>query len=228
MDWSQVKERDSIYLNLGGAEYCHPMTGYEEYVSVDACEPQAEHAIQHDLTTPMPLPDESVARIHTEDCLEHLELKDIHGVLAECYRVLQTGGRMRIGVPDYNNPKDRHCLVAGHDSRFPGHLTLTTYPLMRQIVAESPFEKAHFYHYWDGDRFVHEEMDFSLGLIRRSPDLHPNCRRTNLRSHVKALVRDSAFLLSKGFRVTDLEMSTRKGHPLHVTSLTVDLFKNPS
>jgi len=226
MNWSQVGERDPIYLNLGGAEYCHPMPGYEGYVSVDACAPQGEYAVQHDLTTPIPLPDGSVARIHTEDFLEHLPRADIETVLAECYRVLAPGARMRIGVPDYNNPKDRHCLETGHDPRFPGHLTLTTYPLMKEIVEGSPFERVRFYHYWDGDHFVHDDMDFSLGLIRRSPDFHPHCRRPTVAAHVKALVRDSAFLVSKGFRVSPLEWATRKGHPLHVTSLTLDLFKD--
>jgi predicted SAM-dependent methyltransferase len=201
------------------------MPGYEGYVSVDASAPASEWAIQHDLTTPIPLPDASVERIHTEDFLEHIPEGDIRGVLRESYRLLVPWGVMRIGVPDYNNPKDRPYLERGHDPRYPGHVTLTTYPLFKRIVEESPFERYRFYHYWDGDRFVRETVDYRLGMIRRSPDNHPSCRRRGVAQHTKGIVRDFAFRLSKGFAVTEVEMATRKGRPLNITSLIVDLFK---
>ncbi len=226
MDWADVANQNPIYLNLGGAEFRHPMPGYERYISVDLDPPPGEWSVRHDLTKRIPLPDGSVSRIHTEDFLEHLTRGQIRTVLADCHRLLVRGGTMRIGVPDYNNPKDRPYLNKGFDPRFPTHATLTHYELMKQIIQGSPFRRHRFYHYWDGDTFVQNEMDYRLGMIRRTPDNDPKCRRRGIAQHLKAAVRDSLYVISRGFKVSELEMQTRKGHPLHVTSLTVDLFKD--
>jgi predicted SAM-dependent methyltransferase len=226
LEWSDVLTKEPLYLNLGGAEFRHPAPGYEGYISVDTDPPPGEWSVKHDLTEPIPLPDCSVTRIHTEDFLEHITEAQIRTLLAECHRLLVPGGMMRIGVPDYNNPKDRHCLRGGVDPRYPTHVTLTRYELMKRIIEESPFSRFAFYHYWDGDRFIERRIDYSLGMVRRTPDNDPHCRRGGIAQHVKTAVRDCLFLLSRGFRVADLEMQTRKYHRLHVTSLVVDLFKD--
>jgi predicted SAM-dependent methyltransferase len=226
LEWNEVLAKDPIYLNLGGAEFRHPMGGYEGYISVDADPPPGEWSVKHDLTTPIPLADGSVTRIHTEDFLEHIALEEIKTLLGECHRLLAHGGMMRIGVPDYNNPKDRPYLRRGSDPRYPTHVTLTNYELMKDLIEGSPFSRYEFYHYWDGDSYVDRPMDFSLGMIRRTPENDPKCRRRGFVQHVKSGVRDAFYVLSRGFRVSDLDLQTRKGHPLHVTSLTVDLFKD--
>jgi predicted SAM-dependent methyltransferase len=228
MEWSEVQAKDPIYLNLGGAEYCHPTPRYEGYVAVDLNPLGDGWSVKHDLTQPIPLTDGSVTRIHTEDFLEHVTVGQIEALLNECYRLLAPGGTMRIGVPDYNNPKDRPYLEAGSDPRYPLHVTLTHYEMIKEIVERSPFERHQFYHYWDGDKFVANQIDYSKGMIRRTPDNDPKCRSTGLLQRVKTSVRDFFYLLSRGFRVSELDMAARKGHPLHVTSLTFDLFKDPA
>jgi predicted SAM-dependent methyltransferase len=225
MEWSEVGAKDPILLNLGGAEFHHPVPGYEGYVSVDLDPPDTVWSVRHDLTTPIPLPDATVSRIHTEDFLEHISVDGIDFVLAECYRLLVPGGMMRIGVPDYNNPKDRPYLEAGVDPRYPGHVTLTHYELFKEIVERSPFDGYRFYHHWDGDSFVSEPIDYSLGMIQRTPDHHPKCRTSGVGQKVKTAVRDFFFLLARRFDVPEHEMQSRKGHRLHITSLTVDLYK---
>ena len=226
LEWSEVQKKDPICLNLGGAEFHHPFPGYEGYVSVDLDPPPGEWTVRHDLTKSIPLPDGCATRIHTEDFLEHVTVADIKAILAECYRLLAPGGMMRIGVPDYNNPKDRHCLQKGTDKRYPGHVTLTTYELMKDIVDRSPFPRFEFYHYWNEGAYVEGRMDYSLGMIQRTPEHHPRCRRTGIVQHAKGVVRDFFFLLSHGFRVSPWELQSRKGRRLYVTSLTVDLFKD--
>src|SRR5438552_3964666 len=52
------------------------------------------------MLNPLPMEDRTVAHIHTEHFLEHLEYSDAIRFLAECHRVLKLGGRMRIIVPD--------------------------------------------------------------------------------------------------------------------------------
>ena len=228
MDWPDVQAKDPICLNLGGAEFCHPHPLYEGYVSVDLDPRPGGWAVKHDLTQPIPLADGSVKRLHTEDFLEHITVAQIDALLRECYRLLAAGGVMRIGVPDYNNPKDRPYLERGLDPRDPKHVTLTHYALMKEIVENSSFERHQFYHYWDGDDFVANPIDYSLGMIQRTPDNHPKCRAAGPAQRVKTAVRDFFYLLSRGFNVSDVEMATRKNHRLHVTSLTLDLFKDPA
>jgi predicted SAM-dependent methyltransferase len=226
LEWNDVREKDPIYLNLGGAEFHHPRPGYEKYISVDLDPPPGEWTVTHDLTTPIPLPDRSVSRIHTEDFLEHLAVERIESLLAECYRLLAPGGMMRIGLPDYNNPKDRHCLEIGHDERDPKHITLTHYGLVKGIIERSPFSHYEFYHYWVDGAYVDGAMDFSLGMIKRTPGNHPRCRRRGIIEITKGAARDLFYVLSHGFRMSRWELQTLKGRRLHVTSLTVDLFRD--
>lgn len=226
MDWKDVRAARPIYLNLGGGDHCHPMPRYEHYVSVDIEPRGTGWAVQHDLRRPIPLPDGSVTRIHSEDFFEHITPHDAQALLAECHRLLEPGGMMRIGVPDYRNPKDRRYLELGRDPTDPKHVTLTHYGLMKDIVVASPFPRSRFYHYWDGEDFVQEPIDYSLGWIRRTPDHDPRCRRAGVVQVVLGALRDFVFLLSRGFQVPSQELMTRRGHRLHVTSVVVDLFKD--
>jgi predicted SAM-dependent methyltransferase len=49
---------------------------------------------------PLPFDDGSVHAVFSEHFLEHLSITDAVNFLAECRRVLQSGGVLRIGVPD--------------------------------------------------------------------------------------------------------------------------------
>ena len=226
VEWSEVLEKDPITLNLGGAEFCHPHPDYRGYISVDLDPRDHGWNIRHDLTQPIPLPDGSVFGIHTEDFLEHITVDRIEALLVECHRLLKTGGRMRIGVPDYRNPKDRWCLESGVDPRYPTHLTLTHYELMKQVFDRSPFDRYQFYNFWDGDNFIENPIDYSFGKILRTPDNHPKNKIEGPAQRVKTAVRDMLFLLPRGFKAPEYQMATRKNHRLHVTSVTADLFRD--
>lgn len=226
MNWSELLTKDPIYLNLGGGNNCHPKIGYVNYISVDAAPSGEVWSVKHDLTKPIPLPDSSVARIHTEDFLEHINVEQIKTLLAECFRLLRPGGMMRIGVPDYNNPKDYPYLKKGGDPRNPQHITLTNYELIKNIIEESLFRRYEFYHYWYNGKFVYEDIDYSLGMIKRTPDNDPRVRATGPKQKIKRFFMDFMYLLSRGFQVSEVDFSVRPGHRFHVTSLVVDLFKD--
>jgi hypothetical protein len=52
------------------------------------------------LTRPLPIPSLGAESIFHEHLLEHLTLRQGLALLSECYRILQPGGVLRIGVPD--------------------------------------------------------------------------------------------------------------------------------
>lgn len=191
MKWQDVLGKNPIYLNLGGGNNCHPQVNYKNYISVDIRPAHIDWSIIHDLRKPITLPDNSVTRIHTEDFLEHLKVDDIKALLKESFRILKHGGTMRIGVPDYNNPKDYPYLIKRNDARCPNHITLTNYKLIKNIIEESPFAYNHkFYHYWDKGKFVYKKIDYSLGYIKRTPDNDERNKKSNHGLYVTSIVVD--------------------------------------
>jgi len=226
MEWSEIAQRDEIWLNLGGRGNCHPRPGYENYIAVDL-EPATEGwTVKHDLRQPIPLPDGSVSRILTEDFVEHVRPEEISRLLLECYRLLKPGGHMRIACPDYNNPKDRHAFDGStHDIRNPLHITRTDYPMMKALLEASPFEDVRFHHYWEGESFVQKPIDYSLGPVKRTPDNDRRCRSDGLVRKFRTWVSDLLFIRRHPAGYAESEFLSRKGHRLYVTSLVVDVYR---
>lgn len=222
--WSDVEQLAPVWLNLGARQNHHPVAGYEGYVGVDL-EPIGDGwTVQHDLRTPLPLPDGTVDRILTEDFVEHIPADFIADLLAECHRVLRPGGTMRIACPDYNNPKDRYAFDGHpHDSRNDLHITRTDRFMMERLLFASPFTDYRFVQYWDGDRFVRGELDDSLGPVKRCPDHDPRCRRAGWSARTRGVLADAKYVVTHptSFRVG--EFMSRPGKAWHVTSLIVDI-----
>lgn len=225
MEWSEVQTRDSIYLNLGGGDNCHPKKNYENYISIDIEPPNESYSVKHDLTKPMPLSDNSVERIHSEDFFEHIDQESIVSLLGECYRILKPDAFMRIGVPDYNNPKDKIYMQQQNDPRYPLHVTFMNYDLLKGLIEKSRFSVYKFYNYWNEDEFYKESIDYSKGIILRTPDNHPRNTRKGIVKKTARFISDFIFKVQKKFKHTKLDMMVRKGHPYHVTSIVVDLWK---
>jgi len=82
----------SICLDLGGAG-----AGTRGWTSVDMTQ---ECDIFWDLRLPLPLPNNSVAKIYSSHLFEHLTYKQGQELIRECLRVLKSGGTFSICVPD--------------------------------------------------------------------------------------------------------------------------------
>lgn len=136
--------------------------------------------VVHNCLEPFPMQDGSVERIFSEDMIEHLPADKIVALLNECFRILKKDGLMIIGVPDYNNPKDKHCIEIGNDPRYPEHITLTTYELMKSFIEQSNFQEFEFHHYWENGYFHMKPFDYSLGFIRRTPDNDSRNKKGNV------------------------------------------------
>jgi len=227
VEWDEVSRLERIRLNLGSGEHCHPHPDYLGFVAVDR-EPRAPWAVRHDLAQPIPLPAGSVERILSEHFLEHVPPATIVAILCECHRLLQPGGLARLAVPDYQHPRWRHWLTVGRDPHRGDHATLTTWPLLRALIAETPFTEVRPAHYWDGDRFVRAPLDYALGFVRRTPDNDPRNRCVGLRQHLGRVARDVGMVVRRGPFVRRVDLDTRRYHPLAVTSVVVDLVKAPA
>ncbi|MHB2020203.1 MAG: class I SAM-dependent methyltransferase [Candidatus Xenobia bacterium] len=57
-------------------------------------------AVYLDLTRPFPVPDGTFHYIYAEHVIEHLDVCDAKAMANECYRVLISGGRIRLITPD--------------------------------------------------------------------------------------------------------------------------------
>lgn len=224
LTWKEVEDLDEIWLNLGGRQNHHPVPEYQNYVAVDLKPIGGGWAVQHDLRTALPLADGSVSRIITEDFVEHIPADFIGQLLAEAYRVLEPGGTMRIACPDYNNPKDRFAFDGcAHDSRNEQHITRTDRFMIERLLFDSPFTEYRFLNYWDGDRFVQEDVDYSLGPVKRCPDNDPRCRRDGAQSKLRGALSDGKYAAThlRDFRLG--EYRSRPGKRWHVTSVIVDI-----
>jgi SAM-dependent methyltransferase len=73
------------------------LEGWVNIDSVKACNPD----MVHDLTKPLPYPDQSVDEILAEDLLEHFDKYLRFVVFYEWARVLKVGGKITIQVPNF-------------------------------------------------------------------------------------------------------------------------------
>ncbi len=81
-------------LHLGCGEIIRP-----GWINVDLFETRAD--LQLDLRESFPFPDSSMLMVYSEHFLEHLDYpREVDHVLRESFRVLMSGGRFSVGVPD--------------------------------------------------------------------------------------------------------------------------------
>jgi SAM-dependent methyltransferase len=93
-----------------------------------ALQPRHEREIKHDLTAPLPYPDDSIAKIQAQDVLEHLPFHKVSFVLDEIYRVLRPAGIFRLSVPDYRSPVHKRRSVYDWRGRVTGDLLMGAQP----------------------------------------------------------------------------------------------------
>jgi predicted SAM-dependent methyltransferase len=90
----RLSREGGLMLHLGSG--IHPLPGW---LNVDLVSMQPDLA--WDLRRKLPFPDGSARACFLEHVLEHFTLADVLAVLDECNRVLEPGGIVRVGVPDF-------------------------------------------------------------------------------------------------------------------------------
>ena len=95
------------FLNLGcGPRYVTDDT----WTNVDSR--PFPNVVQHNLLKPLPFQDNEFDAVYHSDVLEHLPKRYAPIFMRECYRVLKTGGIIRVAVPDLESVvwEYIHCL----------------------------------------------------------------------------------------------------------------------
>ena len=87
------------YLNIGSGPYFE----HFKFINMDykiKTIPRVSYHVDLSLKKKFDLEDESIYGIYTSHCLEHLEEENVIFTLKEAYRVLKSGGTIRVTVPD--------------------------------------------------------------------------------------------------------------------------------
>jgi predicted SAM-dependent methyltransferase len=161
-----------------------------------ALNPMNNKEIKHNACEKLPLEDNSVEGLQSEDCFEHIDYEKVLDIINEAYRVLKPGKTFRLSLPDYNCPLLKHRSVydcygnwlcdlavggsvsadynssvkvefkAGGDS----HLWASTYDNVCSLVEKSKFNKINWLQcYFDKELWHCENFDQSIMPVKRTP-----------------------------------------------------------
>lgn len=183
---SQAASNGTLQLYVGNLREWHIKEGFVGLSPWPAC-PQE---LLHDITAPLPFPDECCHIAQSEDVFEHIPKEQITDIINEFYRVLIPGGCLRISVPDYrcdllkdrclyyNNgqiafdPDGGGCFKNGQVEMM-GHLWFPTIEDMREIITLTKFErnKVQYLHYHDENyHSILKPINYDIGHVLRTPD----------------------------------------------------------
>ena len=92
--------------------------------------------IDMDITKPLPYPDKSISFILAEHVVEHVSGADGFRFMEECFRVLKSGGTLRICVPELKNldRMKRRDIITNH-----GHVMIFNYQNLRDMLITAGF-----------------------------------------------------------------------------------------
>ena len=89
-----LADADEPKLQLGCGS--HPLDGW---LNTDAS-PRAADVMRLNAARPFPFPDDAFAYVYSEHMIEHVSFRSAERALAESFRVLVPGGKIRVSTPD--------------------------------------------------------------------------------------------------------------------------------
>lgn len=169
-----ARSRRKIHLGSGD----HRIDGW---INVDFS-PAMPVDLVADLTRAMPLRSDSIDLIHSEDFVEHVDEAAGNVVLRECFRVLRSGGVMRVLTPDL-----RALVNELYVRRDPRHLRWCS----AYLDSDDPCEAFNMHMRMGGDhRFIYDEehlssllgeIGFAVRRVRYNRSSVPELRYLDLR-----------------------------------------------
>jgi predicted SAM-dependent methyltransferase len=120
--------------------------------------------------------DERLTNILAEHVWEHIPDEETRLSNQNCYDWLQKGGRLRIAVPDGNNPDKEYIewvRVGGTGVGADDHKILYTYDVMKNRLEKAGF-RVELLEYWDENgKFNYTDWSLDGGMIHRSRRYDP-------------------------------------------------------
>lgn len=102
-DWQAQKRTSKRLMQLPSKDLClnigcglQTLAGW---INIDIAR-GPEIDVVWDVRKSLPFPDDSCSLIYCEHMIEHISRSEARGFLAECFRVLQPGGVIRLSTPD--------------------------------------------------------------------------------------------------------------------------------
>ena len=191
MKFENIVDNDNIYLYLGDLSKQRRDYTNKNFIGLSLTN-NNEYHIQHDVTNPIPLNDNTVDIVQSEDVIEYNMLKNS---INEIYRILKPGGLFRLSMPDYKcdilynrSEKDSNGNVifdqgggGAYDRNNKkvirgGHVWFPVFSSVKSLLESTDFlnDKINYLHYYDANNTpVTNKIDYSKGFISRTPD-HDN------------------------------------------------------
>ncbi|MFA5260145.1 MAG: methyltransferase domain-containing protein [Candidatus Omnitrophota bacterium] len=102
-------EQSVLKLNLGCGNNKLP-----GWINIDSVREFAPDLL-HDISQPLPFDDQSVDEVNADGILEHFDKYSRYNVIYEWARVLRIGGRIQIGVPNFQKILYRYFKFSFYD-----------------------------------------------------------------------------------------------------------------
>lgn len=185
MEWEQLKQMLVIRLYAGDI----PQKYIREYGGMVglSLKRNDENHIQHDITQPFPLLDNSIDYFQSEDVFEHIQYEKLISIINEIYRILKPRRLFRLSVPDYGCDVLQNRLIKDENNKTvfdpggggtlenPGHVWFPKINTVVYLLKRTKFfyvsGEIEFLQYYNLDgTFVMKPIDYSKGLIMRTPD----------------------------------------------------------
>jgi predicted SAM-dependent methyltransferase len=125
--------------------------------------PQKLSCITLDATRPFPFPESSFDYVFSEHQIEHIRYEEAVGMLKECYRILRSGGKIRIATPCLDRLLGLSNPTTDLQHRYMRGVTNGHYPGV--AYANSCFAINGAFMHW-GHKFLYDRDTLRLTLER--------------------------------------------------------------
>lgn len=191
MKFNDIIDNHEIYLYFGDIEEQRRQYTNKNFIGLSLTN-SSDYHIKHDVTKRIPLNNNSVDIVQSEDVMEHIEYNKLKNCINEIYRILKPGGLFRLSMPDYNcdilynrSKKDNNGHIIfdkGGGGNYDiinkkvingGHVWFPKFNSVKLLLESTDFlnKKIHYLHYYDENiKPITNKIDYSKGYISRTPD----------------------------------------------------------
>ena len=191
MKFDKLINSNDIYLYLGDIHIQRRIYTNKNFIGLSLNQSNQYH-IKHDVTKHIPLNDNTVNIVQSEDVMEHIEYSKLKDTINEIFRILKPNGLFRLSMPDYKcdilynrsekDSKGNIIFDKGGGGKYDrinkkvikgGHVWFPIFSSVKTLLESTNFsnDKINYLHYYDTDNnHVINKIDYSLGYISRTPD----------------------------------------------------------